>query len=440
MLSNTEYVASYLAWLSVVLFMVWQAWNGTRPVVGLSLCYLANLALIHLVSEVTQSISSYTLPNREQSMLGFSVTAYLLVGLLAGNLFASLLDAKANSDDSVPPEPPHMAGYLIITGLILYFVLSRLSGRLPSIAAVVSGGMALAIAGFCLWWWRYWIEQRVGESWGVAACALMIPAMTVISDGFLGFGVAAMLTLSAFIGVHYRPRLAIVIGAPFVLFFGLSLWSTYAASRNTIRASVWGGDAISRRIDSVSNALQQWSWFDVDNQSHLEHIDNRLNQNFLVGAAREQLESGAIDYAEGETLFNALIAVIPRVLWPDKPTFAGSADLVTEYTGIIFAQGTSVGIGHVMELYINYGRISLFVGGVVLGFTLGLFDFKAGRSLHVGDYRGFLCWFIPGQALLNVGGNLAESTASLAAYWILALVVTSFLSRQEVHPPFDHAK
>ncbi len=46
---------------------------------------------------------------------------------------------------------------------------------------------------------------------------------------------------------------------------------------------------------------------------------------------------------------------IPRALWPNKPVVGGSGDLVSTYTGIRFADGTSVGIGQVLESFVNFG-------------------------------------------------------------------------------------
>ena len=88
-----------------------------------------------------------------------------------------------------------------------------------------------------------------------------------------------------------------------------------------------------------------------------------MNQNQLVGAAVQYLESGYAPFATGDTLIQSALAIIPRAIWPDKPVFAGSPGLVTQYTGIQFAAGTSVGVGQVLEFYINFGS-----PGVVGGF------------------------------------------------------------------------
>src|SRR5207249_1043959 len=139
--------------------------------------------------------------------------------------------------------------------------------------------------------------------------------------------------------------------------------------------------------------------------------------------------SGRANYANGETLWDAIIALIPRALWADKPVEAGSGDLVTRYTGIEFAKGTSVGIGQVMEFYINFGTLGVVLGFTVLGALLSIVDSAAGRKLAAGDWPGFALWYVPGLALLQVGGSLAEITASFAASLVAALMVNQLLFR-----------
>src|SRR5262249_25377322 len=121
-----------------------------------------------------------------------------------------------------------------------------------------------------------------------------------------------------------------------------------------------------------------------------------------------------------------------RALWPDKPQYAGSGSLVTRFTGFKFAYGTSVGIGQVMELYVNFGTLGVLVGYTLLGLLLGILDVRAGTALAAGDWKQFSLWFMIGVAFLQVGGNFAEATASAAGCFVLWLVVQMFLGNSEV--------
>jgi hypothetical protein len=116
---------------------------------------------------------------------------------------------------------------------------------------------------------------------------------------------------------------------------------------------------------------------------------------------------------------------VPRALWPDKPDVAGSGTLVSEYTGLTFAEGTSVGVGHVLEAYINFGPLGVLVVFVVIGGILVWVERAAASCLNRGDGLRFALWYAPGLSLLNVGGSLSEFVATAAAAFLVAGGVTA---------------
>jgi hypothetical protein len=172
-------------------------------------------------------------------------------------------------------------------------------------------------------------------------------------------------------------------------------------------------------------------FFSLNEDEHLERVDLRLNQNWMVGAAVNQLQSKRVEYAKGETLLMALTAFVPRVIWPNKPAMAGSGDLVSQYTGYYFADGTSVGIGQVMEFYVNFWQVGVIVGFLAIGFILALVDKKAGECFANNNWLNFGCWYLPGAALMQVGGSLVEVTASAGAAIAVSRLVKYFLLRKK---------
>src|SRR4051812_46235184 len=95
-----------------------------------------------------------------------------------------------------------------------------------------------------------------------------------------------------------------------------------------------------------------------------------MNQDFLIGLAMENLEAGRVPFANGRTIADAVLGLVPRAIWPDKPIAAGSGDLVSVYTGLNFPEWTSVGIGQVMECYVNFGTPGLVFGFILIGALL----------------------------------------------------------------------
>jgi hypothetical protein len=120
----------------------------------------------------------------------------------------------------------------------------------------------------------------------------------------------------------------------------------------------------------------------------------------------ERYRDGTVDLLYGGTV--QLWTLIPRALWPDKPEIGGGGDLVSIFTGIPFAKGTSVGVGQVLEFYMNFGTPGVVVGFFFLGVLLVRLDNGLMRSMRTTDMKGVLLYGMPGLALMQPGGNLVE--------------------------------
>ncbi|MGH7134594.1 MAG: hypothetical protein ACREHD_02580, partial [Pirellulales bacterium] len=163
--------------------------------------------------------------------------------------------------------------------------------------------------------------------------------------------------------------------------------------------------------------------FDPWNLQHLYAIDGRLNQNSLVGRAISFMDVTKKEPAHGRTLAIAAIAWVPRALWPGKPEFGGSGGLAAEYTGRTFAKGTSVGVGHVMELYINFLMPGVGLGFFIFGAVIRYVDVHAADALRCGRTWDYVFYHLVGLVALQPGGMWAESVGSAAAAALLAAVL-----------------
>jgi hypothetical protein len=237
-------------------------------------------------------------------------------------------------------------------------------------------------------------------------------------------GIGALLLFGCFLLAQYRPRSEIVAVAALGTFLFLSLYPAYIAHRTEMRTAIWRQESMGVRAQAVRRFQQSWSWFDVTNVEHLRAVEERLNQNGLLGAARRRVESGQVQMAAGETIGEAFLALIPRIIWPDKPGFGGSRDLVSRFTGTRFAEGTSVGFTLAMEFYVNFDTWGVVLGFGMCGALLAFFDVRAGRRLVEGNFEGTLLYWVAGQTLVNVGGNLAAIPPGMVGAALLTLAVT----------------
>jgi hypothetical protein len=97
---------------------------------------------------------------------------------------------------------------------------------------------------------------------------------------------------------------------------------------------------------------------------------DRLDSSFIL-AAQVRHQPAFEPYAYGKTYTaDVLPKLVPRFLWPDKPVSAGGSDFVTRFSGLEFAEETSVGLPYQFELYANGGPGFVVVGLFVIGFIM----------------------------------------------------------------------
>ena len=424
-MTAAELAGWLVAWLVVATVLLLTAWRRGQLGCGLVFAYVAHYSLLHWFGAFVHSLPWAPFWDSSSTIEGFKAALYGMVAFAAGSLFLyPFLERMRRA--RVEPQPQSVAagrrlGWLLLVVGIAFWVLSFTRvNNLPTVNAVVAAGKQMAVVGICLQCWLAWQERRLGPVIAWLGAALAFPMVTVMTQGFLGYGVISFMTICAFVAIFYRPRWQVVVLGVAGVYLGLSLFVVYSAHRQEIRDRVWGGQALEDRAETILHTLQDFTVFDVRDEAHLRAINARLNQNDLVGAAVAYTPANR-PFAAGETLWHALIALVPRAVWPDKPVVAGSMGLVTDYTGIYFDRTTSVGLGQVLEFYINFGYAGIVVGFLLLGALVTHIDRVGGRYLDAGDWDRFAIWFLVGIAAMQVGGSLVEMTSSMAAGALAAL-------------------
>jgi len=405
-------------------------------VAGLGVCHWLSQAINHFIAEFFIQISGEETEGRSNAELGYEITGYGVLGLIASLLLVTWLFRFNNQPKLVYKQEINLnatftVGYAALAfGLISYFFLSSVLYFIPSITAIVSSGLAMAAASLA---WIYVVRFRFeGPVSGLlyASIAFTMPIMTLTMMGFMGYGIGAVFGVGAVVFATFQPRWVILIGFPAVMYIGLSLYPSYMLARNDIRGSVWGGDEFDKRVETTVNSISDnWQWFDPTDAKQMEMMNGRLNQNVLVGAAYNFIEGGNTGYAYGETLLDGFLALIPRAIWVDKPITAGSGGLVNRFTGIRFDSNTSVGIGNLMELFVNGGIPLVFLGYFLIGCALYWMDARAGLAIQQLDYRNFLFWYVPGQSLMNAIGSFVEWGPSFVGAFVLVTVFLFYFDR-----------
>ncbi len=403
-----------------------------KPSSGLTLVYAAQLSVLHLPGGMLLLIPWYEYYPRIWTYVGFQMTTYGLAAFTAGALFTRIAFPVRLPALKIlnPVSVKRFGAVLIAIGLGFTILTSQANFlfQIPSVTALLAAIWLLGAPGLCLYMHGYVLN---GEKMPmhVYLIALAFPALTILSLGFIGFGVTYVVFILCFsLAQKYFPKKLFLL-APFVAFAALSFFVNYMQQRDGIRTAVWGDQTIGVRSDAVSLVFREFQWFDTDSFIHLRLVDDRLNQNWIVGAAVEALDSGRTEFLNGESLGLALIAWVPRVIWVNKPSVAGSGNIVAGLTGITFDSSTSVGVGHVLELYGNFGFAFAMLGMFVIGFLLRGMDRVASVYLMRNDLVMWLRWVIPGIAITNVGGQFAETISGVAAFVVLGYLLQFFITR-----------
>ncbi|MGH9383991.1 MAG: hypothetical protein ACRD2N_06875 [Vicinamibacterales bacterium] len=417
------------AWLAMATIVLWRHSRNDRSV-GLVACFVLSLGSMHWLASALLLLPwrEVQAENLEFTAIGMRLSTIAMLALLIGAEVGGMMRPTRGGDASAPESgkqlvPPRLVTLYLIGGAVMYLLLFTAAGRIPSVRSVVSMGSSLIAVGVGLKCWNAWhLGHKWTERWWLLS-TLGFPVLTVVVQGFLGYGFATMMVVLAFRASFHRIRVWHLAVGAVMAFAGLSVYVTYMRERAEIREIVWSGGAMRDRTAKLGETVRSFETFDVRNEEHLRRVNVRLNQNYLVGAAVVHLEGGVVPYANGATLLEAAAAVIPRMLWPDKPITAGSGELVSIYTGFRFDSDTSVGVGQVMEYYINFGTSGVFLGFILIGALLVTSDRSASFHLARGDSHKFLIWYLPALSLLNIGGSFTEVTAGAAAAYVLCLSI-----------------
>ncbi len=420
----------WLASASVVVALCRHRSTG----VGLVLSYVTLLSTTHFLPAVLYTLDNYVpFHNPSAVKQGYGVALVGLVGLTAGVLAMSYVQANwatahRHSSDGGSPVPIDRSlplRYFVI-GLMSFLVLFPLSSGIASLVAITVSLRNVVLVGLTLGCWQSYRRGDRQGFLGWLAAAAVWPLVTMAGEGFLSIGLAMVVVVWMFILQMGEFHWRLLVASALIGYILISLVATYTDARQTVRDVVWGGGndiSLERRLSTFGILLQDFAFFDLDNTERFGLLDKREGQNLYIGLAARRLSAGVIDYTQGGTLADSVLMLIPRALWPDKTVRSGGSAQVSAFTGLSFYGATSVGMGQVMEFYVNFGTEGVVVGFIILGALLRWLDMNAAASLARDDFQRFAVWFMPGLGLLQPGSNLATLTVSSVAGLVAILLV-----------------
>jgi hypothetical protein len=411
--------------IALVIFAVGRPGRGG----ALTLTYFLGLSLVHVPGVLPFLDPGSGLADWDETEAGFEMTILGMAAFVAGAVLVRWIDRRRAAARGAPQSRraqvfEGLGRRTLVLGLVAQFLLLPVAGKVPSLTSIVAPVATLLILG--LWLVLYGAVAAEDRRRTLATLALLplLPMATLVTGGFLGMGVNWDLSVLAFLFVMTRRRIWFYLSAPAAVFLGLSLFVTYMGERTEYREILRHEETgLLDRLDRASVLVTKFQLLDLASPTHVIALDNRLNQNSLVGLGVISHEDGGMPFAYGGTV--PLWALIPRVVWPGKPQVGGGLNIVADFTGYQVAEGTSIGPGNVLELYINFGIPGVLIGFFGLGYLLMRLDQGIMRSLAANDMRGVLLRAMPGLMLLQPQGNLLEILVGCVAGYLTARLVIS---------------
>jgi len=304
-------------------------------------------------------------------------------------------------------------------GLILIYAVREFV-NIPTINAIVDKGAAIWIFGTLLGLQSALRRRNYAQAGMWMGIMMVFPIITLLRAGFLSFGSTPVFIILSALVISTRSRWRVGIAIPVVTLGFIVLFLAYFQHRDDFRQMLGEKRGLNERMAKTMEMASDVEMFDSENILHLRAFDDRLNQNRFVGLASQNIKAGEVDFLHGRSVGEGAISLIPRMLWPSKPVYGGSPGIIMEMTDIVVNEKTSMGVGNVMEFYINFGISSLVIGFIILGGMLGWLDRNTAAKVRNGKWGQSLLYFLPGVALIQPGGSVVELVGGAVIAFISA--------------------
>ena len=222
---------------------------------------------------------------------------------------------------------------------------------------------------------RRWGEGQLGRNAKIAYCLnLTLQMVFLFSDLYLINGISLIiLSLIGYVTTSRRiPIIVILVTLPLVAL----LHHGKAAMRDVY----WrGGQATHPSLVELPAFFEQWINLGFTPSGHSGEKKKSLTANLMERAALFQMLCLTIDripdyqpFLSGDTYKDIPAQIVPRILWPNKPSPHQSNARLAIYLSLLdeeSAETVSIAFGFLCEAYANFGYLGIVVLGLVLGWA-----------------------------------------------------------------------
>jgi hypothetical protein len=274
------------------------------------------------------------------------------------------------------------------------------------------------------------VRALIGYTQGLVYCGLLLSGVTwsrcSLGIRIMAVGVTATLTLIGFLLLSklqsFIPVGALTAGflldrkqhgrAVVVALFSVAAY-LFIVAPVVSHARIHPGYHPAENSISDRYRIAQWAW----EQNEASSDSGRSSNRFLTRFSATPIQSFLINQHDsgnaGQTIANGWIALIPRVLWPEKPTITSVG---TDLDSAFFRRSHSssaLAPTYTAEAYWNGGWTMVILVSALLALELGWLTRKWIRFTH--------------DASSNIGIFVFAMPALLFALWVEAWIVPSYI-------------
>jgi hypothetical protein len=366
--------------------------------------------------------------NEQAALFGFAGITCLAFGLWFGS-----------------GQPRVQAEFLLRTeargwngGLLLRLAVGAIvAGRFMAVLASYAGPayqLVLALSGLesiGIFAFAYWCFVN-GKGYPYLIAIMTFEILSGITGFFADFRLPIMVLAVAALTARPSLRLSTLLIVAVIVALTVALASFWSEIKNDYRVYAsegLGGQNVSQsfegRLGYIYDAAAKFDGAQfADGFNKL--LDRQSYIDFL-GATMNYVPE-MVSHEDGRLVGNAIMNMLmPRILFPDKPPLPDDTQVTSMYTGIRFysAGDTSISIGYLGELYIDFGYYGALLGMALLGIVFG-FGYRILRD-HEGPplLINYGICALPALSLLNFETALIKSMNG----WVLAFGAALFIQR-----------
>jgi hypothetical protein len=227
--SSPVFGRQLLAWVLIAACAILIRWKRGAGGVGLVWTYLLIFGLTHWVPAFFHLLPWYE-PFYDTKLIkaGFEQTLYGVAAFAVGTMLPMLWRRRkqdqpiAGEETFILVSSSRLSYVYLGVGLLSYFVLFPLAGRVPTLLAIVVNLRSFILAGLTLGCWQAWRagDRRALVGWLIAAAVW--PFVTTVGQGFLGAGLTMFFTVFLFLGQITRKLRQFVLPALLIGYLALS--------------------------------------------------------------------------------------------------------------------------------------------------------------------------------------------------------------------------